>query len=138
MLYIGFPTFSYDRSISQDPIPPLVSAMWKLLSALPSPNDLEEFWFKFTLYETSVDQSLYKLEFFDSPNCLYRIRSMFPNLKLIKIILAVHRPRNASILFEAVRRVDGPRELEAGGIVELVIFDTEKHVACHSILEGCS
>lgn len=43
MLCIGFPKLSYARSIRQDPIPPLVSAMWKMLSALPSPNDLEEF-----------------------------------------------------------------------------------------------
>ncbi len=62
---------------------------------------------------------------------------MFPNLKLIKIILAIHHPENASIFLEAVRRVNGLRELEAGGIVELVTFDIDKHVACHSILEGC-
>ena len=38
---------------------------------------------------------------------------------------------------EAVRWVNGLRELEAVGIVELVTFDMEKHVICHSILEGC-
>ena len=108
-----------------------------MLSALPSPNDLEEFLFKFTLYETSLDKSLSKLGFFESPNCLYRFRSMFPNLKLIKIILAIHHPENASVFLEAVRWVNGLRELEASGIVELVIFDIEKHIACHSILEGC-
>jgi len=58
MLYIGFPTFVY---VGQDPMHPLVSAMWKILSALPSPNDLEEFWFKFTMCETSLDKSLSKL-----------------------------------------------------------------------------
>ncbi|KAF8348902.1 hypothetical protein F5887DRAFT_1071049 [Amanita rubescens] len=136
MLYIGFPRFAYVRT-RQDPIPLLVSAMWKILSALPSPNDLEEFWFKHTPYETSPDKSLSKLGFFESPNCLYRFRSMFPNLKLIKIILAIHHPENASIFLEAVRRVNGLRELEADGIVELVTFDIEKHVGCHSILEGC-
>ena len=83
-----------------------------MLSALPSPNDLEEFLFKFTLYETSLDKSLSKLGLFESPNCLYRF-------------------------LEAVRWVNGLRELEASGIVELVIFDIEKHIACHSILEDC-
>lgn len=136
MLYIEFPTLVHARS-RQDPIPLLLSAMWKMLSALPLPNDLEELWFKFTPYETSPDKFFSKLGFFESPNCLYRFRSMFPNLKLIKIILAIHHPENASIFLEAARRVNGLRELEAGGIVELITFDIEKHVACYSNLDGC-
>ncbi len=136
LLFIGFPNFSYAPA-SQDPIPPLVSAMWKILSALPSPNVLEEFQFKFILYDNSIDEYLSKLGFFESPNCLDKFRSMFPNLKLIKIILAIHEPENADMFFEALRRVKGLRELEEIGIVKLVTFHLRKHVACHSILETC-
>ena len=60
--------------------------MWKISSALSSPNVLEEFQFRFIPYHSSVDKYLFKLGFFESPNCLDKFRSMFPNLKLIKII----------------------------------------------------
>ena len=83
-LFIVFPNFAYAR---QDPIPSLVSPMWKMLSALPSPNLLEEFQFKITLHDSLVGEYLTKLGFFESPNCLDKLQGMFPNLKLIKMIL---------------------------------------------------
>ena len=115
--------------------------MWKILSALPSPNLLEEFQFKFYLYENLEDEYLAKLGFFDSPNCLDKFRSMFPNLKLIKIILVIHENDMCfeASRFEPLRRVKGLRELEEIGVVKLVAFYSyiEEHVACHSILETC-
>ena len=115
--------------------------MWKILSALPSPNLLEDFQFKFFLYDNLEDEYLAKLGFFDSPNCLNKIRSMFPNLKLIKLIMVINEKDICfeASRFEALRRVKGLRELEEIGIVKLVTFysDYEKHVACHSILETC-
>ena len=134
-LFIVFPNFAYAR---QDPIPSLVSPMWKMLSALPSPNLLEEFQFKITLHDSLVGEYLTKLGFFESPNCLDKLQGMFPNLKLIKMILAIHQPEKTDMFFEALRRVKGLRELEKIGIVKLLIFPLErKHVACHSILEAC-
>ncbi|KAF8341788.1 hypothetical protein F5887DRAFT_1218229 [Amanita rubescens] len=127
-LFIGFPNFAYAS---------LVSAMWKMLSALPSPNLLEELQFKFILYDSSVHEYLSKLGFFESPNCLDKFRSLFPNLKLIKIILGIYNPENTDMFFEAVRRVKGLKELEEIGILKLVTFHLKNHVACHSVLETC-
>ncbi|KAF8341772.1 hypothetical protein F5887DRAFT_1283898 [Amanita rubescens] len=121
-------------------IPLLVSAMWKMLSALPSPHLLEELKFKFTLFdEPLVDdhRCMSELEFFESPNCLDKFRSMFPNLTLIKIILNNRKREKTDMFFETLRRVRGLRELEEIGIVKLATFHMEGHVACHSVLETC-
>ncbi|KAF8341773.1 hypothetical protein F5887DRAFT_1160047 [Amanita rubescens] len=133
-LFIGFCGFRMD-------VPLLVSAMWKMLSALPSPNLLEELKFKFTLWDTpSIDDHLCMcdLGFFESPNCLDKFRSMFPNLTLIKIILNIRKPEKTDVFFEKLRRrVKGLRKLEEIGIVKLATFDMELHVGCHSVLEAC-
>jgi hypothetical protein len=118
-------------------MPLLVSAMWKILSALPSPNLLEEFQIKFILHGSLIEEYLSGLGFFESPNCLDKFRSMFPNLKSIKIIFGSHKPDQTDWLFEALRRVKGIRELEEIGIVKLVRFHLGNHVACHSIFETC-
>ena len=89
--------------------------MWKMLSALPSPSLLEEFQlkfiieFRFIISDSSVDEYLSKLGFFESPNCLDKFRSMFPNLKLIKIILSLYKPQKTDVFFESLRRVKGLR-----------------------------
>jgi hypothetical protein len=122
-------------------IPLLVSAMWKMLSALPSPHLLEELKFKFTIFDIPfIDDHLCmsELGFFESPNCLDRFRSMFPNLALIKIILNNRKPEKVDMFFEALRRwVKGLRELEEIGIVKLATFHMDEHVGCHSVLETC-
>ncbi|KAF8326761.1 hypothetical protein F5887DRAFT_1084273 [Amanita rubescens] len=51
MLYIGFTDLLYTTT---EMIPLLTSAMWKMLAGLPSPNTLQECWFKFTAYEITV------------------------------------------------------------------------------------
>ena len=113
-----------------------------MLSALPSPNLLEEFQFKFILFDSSVDEVgeysyLFELGFFESPNCLDKFRSIFPNLKSIKLILGIDKPEETDMYFEALRRVKCLRELEEIGIVKLVTFHLRKHVACHSVLGTC-
>lgn len=134
MLFILFPKLAWG---GYEPTPLLISAMWKMLSALPSPNLLEEFQFKFPLFDSSKDDELSELGFSDSPNCLDKFRSMFPNLKTIKIILGIYKSEKTELCFEALRQVKGLRELEEVGIVKLVTFHFRKHVACHSILETC-
>jgi hypothetical protein len=111
--------------------------MWKILSAFPSPNLLGEFQFKFILFDNLVDEYLSELGFFEFPNCLDKFRSIFPNLKLIKLILGICEPEKTDMFFEALRRVKGLRELEEIGIVKLVPFYLRKHVACHSVLGTC-
>jgi len=133
-VFIKFPNFAYG---SYEPTPSLVSAMWKILSALPSPNFLEELQFKFILFDSSVDDYLTELGFFESPNCLDKFRSMLPNLKLIKIILGIYKPEKTDMFFEALHQVKDLRELEEIGIVKLVTFHSRKHLACHYVLETC-
>lgn len=97
-----------------------------MLSALPWPNLLEEFQFKIIIrYHDSVHECLYKLGFFESPNFLDKFRDMFPNAKLIKIILGTRTCPWEKMLFEASRRLKSLRELEEIGIVK---FDFVKHV----------
>ncbi|KAF8326762.1 hypothetical protein F5887DRAFT_925146 [Amanita rubescens] len=125
MLYIGFTKFAYTTR----EIPLLVSAMWKMLSTLPSPNALQEFQFKFRPYKNSLDQPLSLLGFLESPNLLHKVRNMFPNLKMIKIILGVYEPEESDSFLEALRRLNDVRVLEETGIVKLIVIDMNEHVA---------
>ncbi|KAF8344360.1 hypothetical protein F5887DRAFT_970785 [Amanita rubescens] len=113
MLFVGFPGFAYKR-------PLLLSAMWKMLSALPAPNALHEFWFRFTPYHGALEDQMSLLGFFESPNLLHRLRHMFPNLKIIKIILDTGRSSSSDLYFEGLRRVTGLRAFEEIGFVKLV------------------
>jgi len=131
MLFVGFPTFAYK-------IPLLLPAMWKMLSALPAPNALHEFWFKFTPYQSSFEEQMSLLGFFESPNLLHRLRHMFPNLKIIKIILDVWGRSSYDLYFEGLRRVTDLRAFEEIGFVKFVVGGTKEHVACHSVFEGCN
>ena len=130
MLFVGFPGFAYKT-------PLLLSAMWEMLSALPAPNALHEFWFKFTPYHGVLEDQMSSLGFFDNPNLLHRLRHMFPNLKIIKIILDAWGQSSCDLYFEGLRRVTGLRAFEEIGFVKLVLGGTHEHVACHSVLEGC-
>ncbi|KAF8729153.1 hypothetical protein AX14_006335 [Amanita brunnescens Koide BX004] len=130
MLFVGFPDLAYKT-------PLLLSAMWKMLSALPAPNALHEFWFKFTPYQSSFEDQMSSLGFFESPNLLHRLRHMFSNLKIIKIILDTWGQSRCDLYFEGLRRATDLRAFEEIGFVKLVAAGTKEHVACHSILEGC-
>ena len=130
MLFVGFPDFAYKT-------PLLLSAMWELLSALPAPNALHEFWFKFTPHYGCFEDQMSLLGFFESPNLLHRLRHMFPNLKVIKIILDTWGS-SYDLYFEGLRRVTDLRAFEEIGFVKLVVGGSKEHVACHSVLEGCN
>ena len=133
MIYLGFTKSFYETGV----LPLLVSAMWKMLSTLPSPNALQECWFKFVPYEP-LEEPLCSLGFLESPNLLHKMRSMFPNLKTIKIILGIYEPEKTDVYFEVLRQsVNGLRELEENGIMKVIAVNME-HVACHSIVEGCT
>ena len=132
MLFVGFPGFAYKT-------PLLPSAMWKLLSALPAPNALHEFWFRFTPYYGDLEDQMSSFGFFESPNFLHRLRHMFPNLKIIKIILDTGQSSSYDLYFDGLRRLTDLRAFEEIGFVKLVAQGgTTEHVACHSILEGCN
>ncbi|KIL66668.1 hypothetical protein M378DRAFT_160688 [Amanita muscaria Koide BX008] len=133
MLYIGFTENMYTTS---EMIPPLTSAMWKMLSALPSPNALQECRFRFLTYESSLQEQLSLFGFLESPNILHKLRSMFPNLKRIKIIVSTPESRNSVLFFEELRRAEDLRALEGNGLVKIVIVDI-RHKSCHSVVEGC-
>ena len=133
MVYIGFTEYAF----TTQEIPLLVSAMWKMLSALPSPNALQEFRFKLRPYK-NLERQLSLLGLLESPNLLHQVRRMFPNLKMIKIILGVYEPEESDPFLEALRRSNDLRVLEENGIVKLIVVDLNEHVACRSIVEGCS
>ncbi|KAF8324957.1 hypothetical protein F5887DRAFT_1175425 [Amanita rubescens] len=118
--------------------PSLVLAMWKMLLALPSPNALEECWLKFTPLQDFMEDQLSCLGFFESPNLLHRLRHMFPNLKMINIIMVAWSVPSETY-FELLRwQVKDLAAFEEIGLVKLTAIDGFKHVACHhSIVEGC-
>ena len=134
MVYIGFTGYAF----TTPEIPLLVSAMWKMLSALPSPNALQEFRFSLRPHKNLLEQQLSLLGFLESPNLPHQVRHMFPNLKMIKIILSVYEPEESDSFLEALRRLNDLRVLEENGIVKLMVVDLNEHVACRSIVEGCS
>ena len=79
------------------------------------------------------------LGFFEFPNLFHRLRHMFPNLKIIKIILGTRQSSSDDLYFDGLRRVTDLRAFEEIGFVKLVAQGgTTEHVACHSILEGCN
>jgi len=59
---------------------------------------------------------------------------MFPNLKMIKIILGVYELEEADSCLEALNDL---RVLEENDIVKFIVVDMNEHVACHSNVEGC-
>ncbi|KAF8344956.1 hypothetical protein F5887DRAFT_968704 [Amanita rubescens] len=134
MLYIGFTENMYTSS---EMIPPLTSAMWKMLSALPSPNALQECWFRFLTYEHSLQEQLSLFGFVESPNILHKLQSMFPSLKRIKIIVSTPQPGKSVLFFEGLRRAEDLRAFEGNGLVKIVIVDIRPHRSCHSVVEGC-
>ena len=134
MVYIGFTENMYTSS---EMIPALISAMWKMLFALPSPNALQECWFRFLTYEFSLQEELSLFGFLESPHILHKLQSMFPNLKRIKIIVSTPELRKSDLFFEGLRRVEDLRALEGNGLVKIVIEDIRKHKSCHSIVGGC-
>ena len=117
----------------------MVLAMWKMLLTLPSPNGLEEFWLRFTSYQGLIEDQLSCLGFFESPNLLHKLRCMFPNLKIIKIIIGTCSPTSdrSQLYFKLLRQVKDLIAFEEIGLVKLMVIDVCKHVACHSIVEGC-
>lgn len=133
MVYVGFLNFT--RATPETPF--LVSAMWAMLSALPSPNALQEFWFRFTPYEELLDGQLSSLGFLESPSLLHKLRSMFPNLKMIKIILSIYEREETELFFRALRQLNDLRALEENGLLKLIAVNVMEHVACHSVLDGC-
>ena len=108
--------------------------MWKMLSALPSPNALQECRFRFRPYKNLLEKQLSLLGFLESPNLLHKLRRMFPNLKMIKIILGVYELEEADSCLEALNDL---RVLEENDIVKFIVVDMNEHVACHSNVEGC-
>ncbi|KAF8742319.1 hypothetical protein AX14_005188 [Amanita brunnescens Koide BX004] len=48
------------------------------------------------------------------------MRSMFPNLKTIKIILSVDKTDKTDLYVEVLRSVNGLRELEENGIMKVI------------------
>ena len=133
MVYVGFTHFTH----ATPETPFLVSAMWEMLAALPSPNTLQEFWFRFTPYEELLEEQLSSLGFLESPSILHKLPRMFPNLKMIKIILGISRPEEIDFFFRALRRLNDLRALEENGLLILIAGNTKEHVACHSALDGC-
>ena len=133
MLYLGFTENLYTTS---EMIPPLMSAMWKMLSALPSPNALQECRFRFLTYEHVLQEHLSLFGFLESPNILHKLQSMFPNLKRIKIIVSTADMRKSDLFFEGLRRTEDLRALEENGLVKIVIVGV-KHKSCYSVVEGC-
>ena len=134
MLYIGF---TEDMYTTLDVIPPLTSAMWKIVSALPSPNALQECWFRFLAYDNWLQEHLSLFGFLESPDILHKLRSMFPNLKRIKIIVGIPAVKDPVLFFEGLRRAEDLRALEGNGLVKFVTVDIRKHEPCHSVVEGC-
>jgi hypothetical protein len=130
MILVKFPGLGYKT-------PLLLPAMWKMLSALPAPNALHEFWLKFTPYQDIFEDQISSFGFFESPNFLRRLRHMFPNLKIIKIMLDTWAS-NRDLLFEGLRQVTDLRAFEEIDLVKLVVAGTKEHVACHSDLGGCN
>ena len=113
-------------------------AMWKMLLALPSPNTLEEYWLRITPYQ-DLKEDLSCLGFFESPNLLHKLRCMFPNLKIIKIIMGTWlgpSDRSHSYL-KLLWQMKDLTAFEEIGLVKVVVIDLSKHVACHSSIEGC-
>ncbi|KAF8341958.1 hypothetical protein F5887DRAFT_975864 [Amanita rubescens] len=136
IVYFGFTRPPWN-AIQQ---PPLVLAMWKMLLTLPSPNGLEEFWLRFTSYQDLIEDQLSYLGFFESPNLLHKLRCMFPNLKIIKIIMGTFHSSTSDrsqLYFKLLRQVKDLIAFEEIGLVKLMVIDVGKHVACHSIVEGC-
>lgn len=133
MVHVGFNNFT--RATPETPL--LISAMWKMLSALPSPNTLQEFWFRFTPYEDLLEGQLSSLGFLESPSLLQNLQSMFPNLKMIKIILGIYEREETEVFFTALRRLNDLRALEENGLLKLIAVNMKEHVACHSLLDGC-
>jgi hypothetical protein len=112
-----------------------------MLLTLPSPNGLEEFWLRFTSYQDLIEDQLSCLGFFESPNLLHKLRCMFPNLKIIKIIMATCHSATSDrsqLYFKLLRQVKDLIAFEEIGLVKLMVIDVHKYVACHSIVEGCS
>ena len=112
--------------------------MWKMLLALPSPNTLEEYWLRITPYQ-DLKEDLSCLGFFESPNLLHKLRCMFPNLKIIKIIMGTWlgpSDRSHSYL-KLLWQMKDLTAFEEIGLVKVVVIDLSKHVACHSSIEGC-
>ena len=134
MVYVGFIKFAYITPET----PFLVSAMWQMLSALPSPNTVQEFWYRFTPYEDLLRDQLLALGFLESPSLLHKLRFMFPNLKMIKIILGLYELGESDSVLGGLRRLDDLRLLEESGFLKFVVVNVKEHVACHSVIEGCS
>ncbi|KAF8628536.1 hypothetical protein AX15_003830 [Amanita polypyramis BW_CC] len=126
VLFVNFPYLAYEE-------PLLLPVMWKMLSALPAPNALHECWFKFMPIHGSFEE---QMKHFDFPDLLHRLRRMFPNLKIIKIMLDTYKESMCGYI-EGLRRVADLRAFEEIGFVKLVDAGTVDHVACHSVLEGC-
>ena len=61
---------------------------------------------------------------------------MFPNLKIIKIMLDTWAS-NRDLFCEGLRQVTDLRAFEEIGFVKIVVAGTKEHVACHSDLGGC-
>jgi hypothetical protein len=134
MVYVGFIKFAYITPET----PFLVSAMWQMLSALPSPNAVQEFWYRFTPYKDLLEDQLLALGFLESQSLLHKLQFMFPNLKMIKIILALYELEESESVLGVLRRLDDLRALEENGLLKLVTVNLMEHVACHSVIEGCS
>ncbi|KAF8347185.1 hypothetical protein F5887DRAFT_1281297 [Amanita rubescens] len=134
MLFVDLPDFAFKTPPLHCRVADVLSAMWKMLSALPAPNALHECWFKFTPYESCFEEQMSSLGF---PNLLRRLRHMFPKLKVTKIILDTWGQSRRDLHFEGLRRVTDLRAFEEIGFVKLVAAGTKEHVACHSVLEGC-
>lgn len=65
---------------------------------------------------------------------------MFPNLKIIKIIIATCHSATSDrsqSYFKLLRQVKDLIAFENIGLVKLMVMDVYKHVACYSIVEGC-
>jgi hypothetical protein len=118
--------FTFYRAASfPSQIRSLVPAIWTMLSALPSPNSLQEFWVRFRPLELLNAQLASLLGFFGNSIRLDKRWRMFPNLKVIKLIFDNLR-YSSDLLLEKLHRVDGFRALEEEGVVKLMIITKQK------------
>ena len=106
----------------------LVPAIWTMLSALPSPNSLQEFWIRFRPHKgLELEHQLYLLGLFGkSPNRLDKHWRMFPNLKVIKLIFTADNLHHSDLLLEQFYRVDGFGAWAETGVVKLMIINRQK------------
>lgn len=103
----------------------LVPAIWTMLSALPSPNSLQEFWIRFRPLGLGLQLSSL-LGFLGNSIRLDNRWLMFPNLKVIKLIFAVDDLHCSDLLLEKLHRLEGFRALEEKGVVKVMIINKRK------------